>query len=91
MVATHTLATFSGDTVVPYDYVSYTHLTVTAYATAELWVDVYSGDTQITWPDAIDMESSIPAEMAANTRYCIVLRNDGRSLLMNLGYAYSFS
>ena len=91
MVATHTLATFSGDTVVPYDYVSYSHLTVTAYATAELWVDVYSGDTQITWPDAIDMESSIPAEMAANTRYCIVLRNDGRSLLMNLGYAYSFS
>lgn len=26
-----------------------------------------------------------------NPRYCIVLRNDGRSLLMNLGYAYSFS
>ena len=92
MVATHALATFSGDTVVPYDYVSYSHLTVTAYATAELWVDVYSGDTQINWPPtAVDMESSVPSEMAENTRYCIVFRNDGRQLLMNLAYAYSFS
>lgn len=29
--------------------------------------------------------------VTGNTRYCIVLRNDGRSLLMNLGYVYSFS
>lgn len=92
MVATHALATFSGDTATPYDYVSYSHLTVNAYATAEVWVDVYSGSTQINWPPtAVDMESSVPSEMAENTRYCIVFRNDGRQLLMNLAYAYSFA
>ena len=55
----------------------------------ELWIDIHSSIPSITWPsDLVWATGSVP-QFTANTRNCIVIRNDGSCTIANFAYKYT--
>lgn len=59
-------------------------LTVTAYATCELWIDYTAGS--VTWPQGLWWAEGSAPTLAAGKSYAIALRNDGVKLRANVQY-----
>ena len=55
----------------------------------ELWIDIHSSIPSITWPSNLVWATGSVPQFTANTRNCIVIRNDGSCTIANFAYKYT--
>lgn len=55
----------------------------------ELWIDIHSSIPSITWPSNLVWATGSAPQFTANTRNCIVIRNDGSCTIANFAYKYT--
>lgn len=55
----------------------------------ELWIDIHSSIPSVTWPSTLVWSTGSVPQFTANTRNCIVIRNDGSCTIANFAYKYT--
>lgn len=63
--------------------------TVQPGESCELWIDIHSSIPSITWPSNLVWATGSAPQFTANTRNCIVIRNDGSCTIANFAYKYT--
>lgn len=63
--------------------------TVQPGESCELWIDIHSSIPSVTWPSTLVWSTGSAPQFTANTRNCIVIRNDGSCTIANFAYKYT--
>lgn len=63
--------------------------TVQPGESCELWIDIHSSIPSVTWPSNLVWATGSAPQFTANTRNCIVIRNDGSCTIANFAYKYT--